>query len=271
MSPSRPRAHPLTPVQAARPAGKPSREVTGTRAVSDSSPTTTDARHAAPSSPAKTSAGPGRPKDPAKRAAILDAARTMFIQHGYEGVSMDQIAAQAGVSKLTVYSHFGDKENLFSAAVASYCEQQLPHSLFARSADTPLRERLLKIARAFHALVSSPEAIAAHRMLCTPQLAGSPLAHAFWDAGPRRVQDELASLLHRRIATGELVIGDADPTQVRRAASQFLVLLKGDPHAMLLFGCAELTPMETEAHLASAVDLFLRAHAPGAAAGINDP
>jgi TetR/AcrR family transcriptional repressor of mexJK operon len=267
------------PVQTAKPAGRPAenpaRKATTKRAVTGSSLTTADAPDsvATPAPPAKAPAGPGRPKDPAKRAAILDAARTMFIRHGYEGVSMDQIAAQAGVSKLTVYSHFGDKENLFSSAVASYCEQQLPHSLFAGSAGTPLRERLLKIARAFHALVSSPEAIAAHRMLCTPQLAGSPLAHAFWDAGPRRVQDELASLLHRRIAAGELVIGNADPGQVRLAASQLLVLLKGDPHAMLLFGCTDPTPAEIEAHLASAVDLFLRAYAPGGApaTGSDDP
>ena len=41
----------------------------------------------------------------------------MFTQHGFDGVSMDQIAAEAGVSKLTVYSHFGDKDALFVAAV----------------------------------------------------------------------------------------------------------------------------------------------------------
>ncbi len=238
------------------------RKTTGKRSAKNLSLTPATVSVTTPAPPPKTAAGPGRPKDPVKRAAILDAARTMFIQHGYEGVSMDQIAAQAGVSKLTVYSHFGDKENLFSSAVASYCEQQLPHSLFDGSADLPLRERLLTIATAFHALVSSPEAIAAHRMLCSPQLVGSPLAHAFWDAGLRRVQDELASLLHKRIALGELLIGSAGPDEVRRAASQFLVLLKGDPHAMLLFGCGELTPNEVDVHLASAVDLFLRGHAP---------
>ena len=54
-------------------------------------------------------AGPGRPKDPGKRAAILDAAKRLFVSQGFERVSMDQIAAEAGVSKLTVYSHFGDK------------------------------------------------------------------------------------------------------------------------------------------------------------------
>ena len=61
--------------------------------------------------------GPGRPKDPAKRKAILEAAETLFLRNGYDGSSMDAIAAEAGVSKLTVYSHFTDKETLFAFAV----------------------------------------------------------------------------------------------------------------------------------------------------------
>ncbi|KAG1258263.1 hypothetical protein G6F65_015638 [Rhizopus arrhizus] len=52
--------------------------------------------------PAAKAAGPGRPKDLGKRAAILEAAKALFIEQGYTGVSMDAIAAQAGVSKLTV-------------------------------------------------------------------------------------------------------------------------------------------------------------------------
>lgn len=214
-------------------------------------------------------AGPGRPKDLAKRAAILEAAKQMFVQHGFQGAGMDLIAARAGVSKLTVYSHFGDKERLFSAAVASYCEQQLPHSLFTRSTHMPLRERLLAIAHAFHVLISSPEAIAVHRMLCTPQVAGSPLSQMFWDAGPRRVLDELIQLLQRRIAAGELAIDGADPDAVQRAGGQLLSLLKGEPHAMLLLGCGQLTPAAVDVHLEAAVDTFLRAYA-STPAGVDD-
>lgn len=203
--------------------------------------------------------GPGRPKDPAKRAAILEAARTLFIQHGFDGVSMDQIAAGAGVSKLTVYSHFGDKENLFSAAVASYCEQQLPHALFNRAADVPLRERLLEIAHAFHSMATSAEAIAAHRMLCGPQLAGSALASLFWEAGPARVTQLLADLLQRRAATGELGLDPQDEAGLTRAANQLIALLKGEGHAKLLLGLGGLDRDATRVHLASTVDLFLRA------------
>ena len=205
-------------------------------------------------------AGPGRPKDLGKRAAILDAAKQMFTRQGFEGTSMDQIAAAAGVSKLTVYSHFGDKEALFGAAVESHCDTGLPPALFEPSPATPLRERLLAVGRAFFTMISSPEALAGHRMLCTPQLAGSPLSQLFWDAGPQRVQTAFGTLLQRRIAAGELAIDD-HPDAIHRAASQFCSLLKGEPHAMLVFGCCAPGTVDVEAHLAASVDLFLRAYA----------
>lgn len=206
-------------------------------------------------------AGPGRPKDLGKRAAILEAAKQMFTQGGFDGASMDQIAAAAGVSKLTVYSHYGDKEALFVAVVKSHCEQQLPSSLFEPiRPPVPLRERLLAIAQAFFAMISSPAAVAGHRMLCTPQLCGTALPQLFWEAGPKRVQSDFATLLQRRVAAGELVIPD-----VPRAASQFFTLLKGEPHAQLVFGCCDPTSVvDIDAHLAATVDLFLRAYAPPA-------
>ena len=95
-----------------------------------------------PAAPGTKSAGPGRPKDMGKRAAILEAAKRMFTQHGFDGASMDQIAAEAGVSKLTVYSHFGDKDTLFTEAVERYCEQQMPASVFESAPETPVRARV---------------------------------------------------------------------------------------------------------------------------------
>ena len=113
-----------------------------------------------PAAIAKTAKGkpgaPGRPKDLSKGAAILEAAKRLFLEQGYEGVSMDQIAADAGVSKLTVYSHFGDKEALFGEAVKAYCEQQLPSALFTDCAGLPVRDCLLEIGHAFVAMVMSP-------------------------------------------------------------------------------------------------------------------
>jgi TetR/AcrR family transcriptional repressor of mexJK operon len=215
----------------------------------------------APARARRPATGPGRPKDLGKRAAILDAAKRIFTAQGFGATSMDQIAAEAGVSKLTVYSHFGDKEALFAAAVEAHCTSQLPPALFDPQPDTPLRERLLGIARAFYSMVSSPEAVAGHRMLCTPQLAGTALSKLFWEAGPQRVHDQFAQLLQRRIDAGELRIGDG-PADVARAASQFFVLLKGEPHARMVFGCCEraATASAARAHVEASVDMFLRAY-----------
>jgi AcrR family transcriptional regulator len=60
---------------------------------------------------------PGEPRYPAKRAAIARAALDLFVRDGYERTSVDAIAAEAGVSKRTVYSHYADKERLFLAVI----------------------------------------------------------------------------------------------------------------------------------------------------------
>src|SRR6516164_6192555 len=52
-----------------------------------------------------------------KRKESGRAALTLFASDGYERTSVDAIAAEAGVSKRTVYSHYGDKENLFLSVV----------------------------------------------------------------------------------------------------------------------------------------------------------
>ena len=210
---------------------------------------------ARPTTPAPKPPSPGRPKDLGKRAAILDAAKRMFTAHGFERVSMDQIAAEAGVSKLTVYSHFGDKETLFSAAISAKCEEQLANGLFGVDPKSSLREQLLGIGRAFIALINSEEALAIHRVVTT-QPPPAKLGQLFWDAGPRRVQEAFEAFLRDEIAAGALDVPD-----VHRAASQFFCLLKGEAHMLLLCGCIDaIDAAESEAHVQATVDTFLRAY-----------
>ena len=56
-------------------------------------------------------------KERAKKEQILQGALEIFLQRGYEGTSMDRVAAAAGVSKITIYKHFQDKEGLFTALI----------------------------------------------------------------------------------------------------------------------------------------------------------
>lgn len=61
-----------------------------------------------------------------KTTAILDGAMHEFLANGYAGTSMDKVAAAAGVSKATVYSHFQDKEGLFTALMQRLaCKKEL--------------------------------------------------------------------------------------------------------------------------------------------------
>lgn len=200
---------------------------------------------------------PGRPKDLEKRAAILEAAKSLFLSRGFEGTSMDAVAGEAGVSKLTVYSHFGDKDTLFSAAVQSKCERQLPEAMFRMPpAGTPIRKALLAIAQGFHELVHSPETIALHKMMVASSGQSTHLAELFFEAGPKRTLASFERFLREAIAAGELEIKEP-----MRAAGHFLVLLKGLNHMRQLVGCAgAMSEKERDAHIKSVVDMFLRAY-----------
>jgi AcrR family transcriptional regulator len=68
--------------------------------------------------------GAQRPTRVDKRRVILDAAATIFGEEGYERASIDAIAAAAGVSKPTIYSYFGGKEQLFRESVADSAVRQ---------------------------------------------------------------------------------------------------------------------------------------------------
>lgn len=209
-------------------------------------------------SPSSSSNGPGRPKDPAKRQAILEAAKELFVRNGYDGSSMEAIAAEAGVSKLTVYSHFTDKETLFAEAVRAKCAERMPELFAEPPADAPLESLLLPLARGFNQLINSPEAIALSRLMIAQGGQNPHLSQLFFDAGPQRVLDQMERLLEQARQQGKL-----EMESPRRAAEHFLMLVQGCVHFRLMIGCVEPpTEEETEAHAREVVALFLKAFRP---------
>lgn len=200
-------------------------------------------------------AGPGRPKDPSKRKAILEAAKRLFVSRGYSASSMDAIAAEAGVSKLTVYSHFTDKETLFAAAVTAKCEEQLPALFFEFNAATPIHSTLLTIGRGFYALINSEESLALNRLMLSQATHNPKLCQLFYDAGPRQVIDAMEQLLRKAHIAGLLQVDDP-----RAAAEHFLSLIKGGHNMRLLAGIETChNGAQAEHHIQDIVDLFLRA------------
>ncbi|MDD0999069.1 TetR/AcrR family transcriptional regulator [Pseudomonas sp. TNT2022 ID1044] len=202
--------------------------------------------------------GPGRPKDLVKRQAILDAAKTLFLSKGYANTSMDAVAAEAGVSKLTVYSHFNDKETLFSAAVMAKCEEQLPTLFFELPEGVSAETVLLNIARGFHHLINSDESLNLHRLIMALGSQDPKLSLIFFEAGPQRMLQGMERLLTKVDQSGVLSID-----KPRNAAEHFFCLLKGAANFRLLFGCGEpLDDEAAESHVQEVVALFMRAYRP---------
>lgn len=200
----------------------------------------------------------GRPKDMEKRAAILCAASQLFLELGFERASVDRIAAAAGVSKLTVYSHFADKEGLFIALISNKCDEHFEAREFVELAPLGAREALTRIAVSFLGLMFHPDVVALHRVLMTSASAETHMNEAFWEAGPATTLAAMARLLERFDVDGVLRI--AKPA---RAADQFFSMLKGGEHLRLLLDVgappddAALTELADET-----VAMFLRAYAP---------
>ena len=100
-----------------------------------------------------------------KRAMILEGAIDVFIRMGYELASMDKIAETAGVSKRTVYNHFGSKENLFQAIVDDFLAQRQSLKTISYDPEKSLEEQLLAFAKAEIFLIDSPKRLGLSRFL----------------------------------------------------------------------------------------------------------
>ena len=100
-----------------------------------------------------------------KRKAILEGAIQVFVDMGYEQASMDKMAETAGVSKRTIYNHFGSKENLFQAIIDEILAQRQRLKSISYSDDTPLEDQLLAFAHAELYLIDSPKRLGLSRFL----------------------------------------------------------------------------------------------------------
>ena len=199
---------------------------------------------------------PGRPKDLAKRAAILQASTRLFLKLGYDGTSMDAIAAEAGVSKLTVYSHFNDKESLFSAAIEAHCTHQLPPLCFDLAIETPIAQALFVVARRFQSMLDGAEAIDLHRLMVGMAAQNPALTLLFFNAGPKRAITEMSRLLQQAHDQHKLEIDD-----VAMAAEFFLSSFSGCSHFRRILGIdTESDESANEVFARDVVKRFIRSY-----------
>lgn len=171
-----------------------------------------------------------------KRADILTAAHTLFMEQGYGPTSMDAIAAKAGVSKRTIYSHFQSKDGLFGAMMDAACENiggapvlTLPPG--APMPDIPPREALTQMGRRFLKIIYSPEGISVFRIVINEAHRFPDLAKAFHDNGVASLKRALTNYFGSRVAAGDLAMDD--PLD---AAYAYIGLLQSNPHLEVMLG-----------------------------------
>ncbi len=213
-----------------------------------------------PTNPAPAAAGPrrGRPRDPERLQRILDAARGHFYAHGFERASVDAIAADAGVSKMTLYSHFGSKEGLFEAVIGSRTEGVVAE----RSGATPLdptqpEATLMAVGQQFLALMRDANTLGQLRTMYAAAMTQPEACAAFHRQGADRLVGELAAYLRAAHAAGALRV-----PQPRVAADLFLAMFQGDGHLRGLLRLDLPTPREDKVQLREAVRVFMAAYGP---------
>jgi len=166
------------------------------------------------------------------RAAVVDAARTLFMEQGYAGTTMDDIARRAGLTKRTLYNNYADKEALFRLivadviAVAETFARDLRADLATGITAGNLREKLHDVAaRIATGLVRAP-VISLRRLVVGESRLFPELAQEYFDRAPRKVIGVLAESFERLMRAG--VLRATPSLDAHRAAAQFAYLVVGE-------------------------------------------
>jgi TetR/AcrR family transcriptional repressor of mexJK operon len=195
----------------------------------------------------------GRPKSAEKRQQVLNSAGKLFLMSGFNGCSMDMVAKQSGVSKQTVYSHFSNKEALFSAVIKDKCAEYQLDNRHLESEDYALtqvlQERGLQIVKLLH----DDQVIAIYRVIIGEVNSNPRVAELFYQAGPKH-SIEYFSKCFLKFTTRPITEEFA-----HKCATTFLSLLQSEFHIKSILGLDfALSDQNQVAHVEFAIQLILR-------------
>jgi AcrR family transcriptional regulator len=219
---------------------------------------TTNKSAATSASLSRRAVSPGRPPNsevPARLRHILAVASAEFTHHGYTAASVARIAAEAGVSKKTIYARYPTKDALLVAVVTDLVSRLHDRVIAAMSTAQGDPHHVLtsfgtQVARSW----AEPEEIGLYRLIISEATRFPQMASIYRDA-MRRFRATLADYLHQQHNLGTLTIPNPDA-----ASHQFGMLVYGEIREDALLG-----DTVTEKHIAGvverAVQLFLHGHA----------
>jgi TetR/AcrR family transcriptional repressor of mexJK operon len=196
-----------------------------------------------------------------KRAAVLEAAAKIFLDGGYLGTSVDDIATQADVAKQTIYTYFSNKETLFAAMVSALSNEasDCVHNNVEEFSDSDdLQTYLVSYAVRQLKVVLTPRILQLRRLVIGEAGRFPELGAALYAGGPGRAIASLAATFERLRKRGLLSLPDP-----MLAATQFNWLIMSAPlnRAMLLGDAAIPNSKEILEHAKQGVRMFLAAYA----------
>ena len=208
--------------------------------------------------------GRGRPLGGSerKRAAIERASMDLFVRDGFERTSVDAIAELAGVSKRTIYNHYGDKENLFLSVVREHFEAmiaavvELMDTYLTDVPEEAVEQNITEFSAQLALMAArSPERAAIIRVMMTeaphfPELLEMQMR-------PRGITAAIAQRLVVLSARGLL-----DVPEPEEAANHLFALTMGQMNNRSLFGARPLTDAQITRMATSGARAFLRAYLP---------
>ncbi|RYG61441.1 MAG: TetR/AcrR family transcriptional regulator [Alphaproteobacteria bacterium] len=199
----------------------------------------------------------GRPADPRKDAQIITAADKLFMQHGVAGTTMEHIARDADVSKLTLYRRYPDKNTLFTAVISEKCRRYVPDSLFETTPERSPEAMLTNLGTALLSLITSEDAVNLNRIITTESAHNPQLTAQFYAEGPQRIKTGTLELMSAFKNEGLLNI--PDPAE---AAEMFSALIVGCEYSKRcnMNMCPTPTHDQIEAYAKKAASFFLLAY-----------
>ena len=202
----------------------------------------------------------GRPaagQDPVKRAQIIEGARRVFIDKGFEAASMNDITREAGVSKGTIYVYFANKEELFEALIEEERGTIFKNMYDVLDRADNLRETLVKFGKVLVMKITSAKVIQAQRTVIGASDRIPELGARFYERGPKRGHDKFVTFLDAAIERGLIEVDDVD-----LAAYQFTDLCLAGLFRQCIFSYRTKAPSQAEIDhvVRSGVNMFLKAY-----------
>jgi AcrR family transcriptional regulator len=199
----------------------------------------------------------GTTQGAARREAIMEAAWELFLEKGYEAVSVDEIIRKSGGSKSTVYDLFGSKEGLFLELVTSVNESIMNEATMPLEiSGYTTREALTRLGAALMGQILTDKAIEIYRLSVSEAKRFPRIGRLFFDSGPGQTQRNVAGYIEKEAAAGRLKVKDA-----RRAAEFFIGMLLINDHLAMSLGAAGVpSKAKINGIIKEAVDVFLAAY-----------